>query len=212
MQILYRACPINSPNPPPVHAKNKYELIKMCLDSFMKAIDGHKITFILDKMHEDWLPLFEGKGEIIRTNDGNVGTFHKQLELARKMDKVFFVEDDYFWRPGTVKLIEDALDELDIISPYDHPSHYTEERFDKKYETRLINNHVYRTAPSNTLTFATHGRFINEYWPKWIGAGIADHELFQSLPLKIWNPTNSYATHMVKGLLAPNIEWNLQTK
>ena len=213
MKILYRVCPIPSLNKPPVHADNKYELIKMCLGSFLKAKRPEDdIIFIADSMYPDWLELLKPHGKVIRMQGaGNVKTFQRQLQMAMDYDKVLLLEDDYLWRPDTLKHIDRALDELKYISPYDHPAHYLEERFDKKYETKLIDNIVYRDSPSNTLTFATRGQHIKDNLDIFMKWGIADHEMWQELPDNIWNPTYSMATHMVDGLLAPNVKWDLKS-
>lgn len=206
MKILYRACPYPSQKPLPVDW-DKDTLTQRCLYSFMEA-GAKDVTFLLDGFKDT--SLFEPFGEIIDcTGFGNVGTFQKQLKLAKDYDKVMLVEDDYIWRPNTIPLIEEAIEHLDFVSPYDHPGHYTEDRFDKRYETKLIGNTVYREGPSNTLTFATK----KKAWAEMFKFGIADHEMFQHLKekgLRIWQPTHSFATHMVDGLLAPNVNWTFE--
>lgn len=207
MKVIYRACGYPSTKPLPYNW-DKPTLLENCLESFI-ATGAKDITFLLDGVENK--EMFEKYGEIIDcTGLGNVGTFHKQLELGQQHDKVFLVEDDYLWRPDTFKHMERAVDELDFVSPYDHPGHYLEERFDKHYEMKLIDNITYREAPSNTLTFATKGETIKKLYSKMLYWGVADHEMFQDLRsqgYRMWNPVPSFATHLVDGLLAPNINW-----
>lgn len=211
MVALYRACPFESSNPSPLMC-NKYTQTQRCLHEFLQT-KPDKIIFLLDSYDDQ--SLFEPYGQIIDcTGLGNVGTFHKQIEIATNIeDDVFFVEDDYLWRPDTFKHIKRAITELDFVSPYDHPSHYLEDRFDKHYETRLIDGHVYREAPSNTLTFAMRSEIAKKTANTMLRFGISDGPMFEYLAreeyLRIWNPTYSFATHLVKGLLAPNVEWNI---
>lgn len=217
MNIIYRICPHASSNKPPIYKEDKLKLAEICLDSFLNAVcSKDKITFLSDGMPIEWFSKLSMYGDVIDcTGLGNVGTFRTQIELGKNMDKVLFCEDDYLWRPNTVRELEKAVVELPFVSPYDHPGHYTEPRFDHKYECKLINNIVYRSSPSNTLTFATTGKVLTALWPRMLSFGINDHEMFNSLSEMgwgIWNPTYSFATHMVDGLLAPNIDWQVYLK
>lgn len=210
MVTFYRASPYTSNKIRPV-PWDKKELVKRCLYSFLEA-GGTNITFILDGFTQKESVWFTEFGQVYdATGQGNVGTFHTQLELAPHDDKVLFVEDDYMWRPATVPLLEKALDTLDFVSPYDHPAHYTEDRFSKQYNTVLIDNIVYRDSPSNTLTFGVKGQTLAKLKDRMKTFGVADHPMFEhlaSLGYKIWNPTYSFATHLEKDLLAPNVDWN----
>lgn len=210
MKVFYRVSPWLSTNPNPL-GNDKFEIIKCCYESFSAARDNSEVTFILDTIPSSWLWLFSDE-EIVRVNMvGNEGTFHLQLELASALgsdEKVFFIEDDYLWKPNALSEIEKALDELSIVSPYDHPAHYTDMKF--KYEPRqlrLIDNQVYRNAPSNTLTFATKAGLIAKNLEFIKTFGVRDHELFTSLNIDLWVPVPSLATHLVTGLLAPNSIW-----
>lgn len=204
MKVLYRVSPFESPNIVHQFKGRKDELINLCLTSLIKA-GATDITFLTDRISPDRFKLY---GEVIDCSGlGNVGTFQKQLELGRQYDKVFFCEDDYLWRPNTFTTFENAVDSFDFLSPYDHPAHYIEERFDKHYETKLFNGFTYREAPSNTLTFATSGKLLNDLYIKMLTYGINDHPMFDSLRkdgYRIWNPCYSFATHLAEGWEAPN--------
>lgn len=203
MKIIYRISPYLSTHPNPLGV-NKHDIVNKCLESFG---DHENITFLNDS--------FKGlstKHEVIDCSGmGNVGTFHKQIELACELsdnEHVFFVEDDYLWQPNAVKIIDEALYELKLITPYDHPGHYTEVRF--KHEPkrmRLVNNRTYREAPSTTLTFACQAWVIKQNKDLILSYGVRDHELFQALPVDLWVSVPSLATHLVEGLIAPNVEW-----
>lgn len=212
MITLYRAAPFKSSNPSPLKC-DKYTQTKICLESFLKT-DPDKIIFLLDSYDDK--SLFEPYGEIIDcTGLGNIGTFQKQIEIASSIDEdVFFVEDDYLWLPDTFIHIEEAVKELDFVSPYDHPGHYLEPRFDKHYEMKLLNGRTYREAPSNTLTFAMRNEIAKKTTITMLRFGTSDHPMFEYLRnemyLRMWNPVPSFATHLVTNLEAPNIDWDLK--
>ena len=215
MITIYRVCSKNSANPPPIYKNepNKLKLIKFCLESFLRT-NPDEIIFLLDQVEDK--SMFEKYGKVVDCSGlGNVGTFHKQIELGKEMDKVFFCEDDYYWRPDTFKLLEKAVDYFDFVSPYDHPSQYVPNSgFENKFEMKMIDNIVYRDSPSNTLTFATSKCVLQKTWEKMMTFGKRDHAMFTALRqegYRIWCPTYSFATHMVEGLLAPNVEWSLKT-
>jgi hypothetical protein len=208
--IVYRTCPYLSSNPNPLGVDKNF-IIKTCFESFKKGSSGFEVKIINDSVDGS---IFEGY-EIIQGKVGNIESFHQQLDIACQLDnheKVMLVEDDYLWVEGAAAKIERALDELDIISPYDHPGHYREERFKHNPKRMvLIDDQTYRECPSNTLTFATKAYVIKQNIDLIKSFGIRDHELFSSLPHDMYCPVPSLATHLVEGLLAPNVCWNLQT-
>lgn len=203
--VILRVTKKQSSHKPPIHDDNKYELIKLCYQSFLNTANvDYELIVVVDDVPESWLDIFNNaQFEYAHENEG---TFHKQLEIARNKEKVLLLEDDYLWRPNTLQSLFKAVETLSFVSPYDHPGHYLEERFDKHYETTLIDNAVYRRAPSNTLTFASTGEKIRKHFSTFMSYGIRDHEMWQDIG-DIWNPTHSFATHMVEGLLAPNVDW-----
>lgn len=211
MKIYYRASANLSSHPNPL-GKDKYQIITKCFDSFKQSLTDQELTIIADHMPKEWLEIFEGF-PIVETQLGNVGTFHWQLETVSNLEpdeKVFLVEDDYLWTDDAIYKIELALDELDLVSPYDHPGHYTEPRFkDQPKKMVLVGNHTYREAPSNTLTFATKAGLVRSSLDLMKSYGISDHPMFQALGAQMYVPVPSLATHMVEGLLAPNVEWDI---
>jgi hypothetical protein len=212
MRIFYRVCPTLSDKPPAVDW-DKYTMIQKCYNSLLEAGgDKYDIYIFNDRLPQKWIEeLYPKYKKIIDAPEGNAESFAQQVEYAsRHSGKVLLLEDDYLWRPDTLKHLDRALDELPFVSPYDHPSHYLEERFDKHFECVLIDGMVYREAPSNTLTFATTGEKLVEHKHIFDYCGILDDALFQGIAAvgdRIWNPTHSFATHLVDGLLAPNIDW-----
>lgn len=209
MRVLYRISPFLSSNPNPL-GKDKEFINLKCLNSFLNAFthNEHNITFIVDSLEDEWVDKhLKPYGNIERTRGQFAG-----LELAYDIvcreihdnENVLLCEDDYLWRKGN---LEQALDELYLISPYDHPGHYIEDRF--KFEPkqmRLVGDQVYRSAPSNTHTFACKAWVIKQNIDAFKSYQLRDHELFSSLGVQMWVPTPSIATHLVTGLIAPGFK------
>lgn len=209
MKIYYRVSPFLSSHPNPL-GRDKKHIVYTCFKSFQEALGDQDVSIVADSMPTDWYELFRGYN-IIKSPSGNVQSFHKQIDLVCKLpneEKIMLVEDDYLWLPDSINKIEEALDSLELISPYDHPGHYTEERFQTPKLMKLINGHTYREAPSNTLTFATHAYLIKQNQILIKSYGTRDHEMFESLRTKMFVPVPSFSTHLVEGLLAPNINWD----
>lgn len=196
MKIFYRTCSKSSTHKIPLVSSNKKDIIEICFQSFSTFNSSSFDLIVLD---DDKLKL------------GNVGTFHRQLDMVCELDNeeiVMLVEDDYLWVPGKIEELRQAAKQLFLVSPYDHPGHYTEDRFrEESKKMRLINGHTYRTAPSNTLTFACQAWVIKQNVDLIKSFCLRDHDMFQSLPVQMWCPVPSFATHLVDGLLAPNVDW-----
>lgn len=207
MRVIYRLSPYLSSNPNPM-GRDKPKIVVDCLMSFLNATKlEYPITFINDGFDEEFANKhLRPYGEVVQGNGGNVETFHQQLDMACKYvdeEHVFLVEDDYMWRPDSIHLIDEALNEVSLISPYDHPGHYTEDRF--KYQPKLMmkcGEQVYRQAPSNTLTFACRVSVIRYNLDLIKSFKLRDHEMFQALGVDLWVPVPSIGSHCVTGLEA----------
>lgn len=218
MRVFYRCYPEMSVNPNP-YSTIKREVFEASLLSFLAA-DTDKvadITFISDRVPDDWFNVRGlGKHKVIQLADHSsrhMKALYQSLaftvdEIMKvpENEKVLICEDDYLWLPNTLGMLERALDVMPMISPYDHPGHYTEERF-KNQPKRMVlfENHTYRQAPSNTHSFAA---------PAWVfrkNAGMlktmGDHEFFTKVGIDLYVPVPSFATHLVTGALAPNVKW-----
>lgn len=209
MKIVYRISPFKPDNPSVYYPDDKWKLVQMCHNSFLNAGgSNYETTYVVDSC--DWGKLFKGKIIEINSHNKNSSLLAAYDSAMGMDDDILFVEDDYLWVPDTIPLMEVALKTLPVLSPYDHPAHYIEDRFDKRYEMKLIGNHTYRTCPSNTHTFAIQKDVLKEnieMMRKW---GVSDHQMFTELnkTAQIWCPVPSFATHLANGCLAPNVEWN----
>jgi len=213
MIILLRISPKSFNKPLPLGIKDKSEAVGISLNSLVKAgIENHRVIVISDEWGHGGVP-FKFEDWIDKPNEGNEGTFFTQTDVALRYpdEVILYLEDDYLWRPNTLDQLESATKILGFVSPYDHPAHYLEERFDKHYLTVLVDGLTYRTAPSNTLTFAARGDLIQKHQSDLKAYGINDHGMWQSIQTqdKLWNPCYSMATHLVEDCLAPNVLWDM---
>jgi hypothetical protein len=212
MKIVYRISPYKPDNLPVFFPDDKFKLVEMCHNSFLKAGgSNYEVTYICDgcDWSKDW-------GKTVEINKhSKVGSLLTAYETALNLnDDVLFLEDDYLWRPDTLPLMEKALEILPVLSPYDHPYHYIEERFDKHFEMKLIGTQTYRTCPSNTHTFGIQNKIFRDNYDHIVKCGVEDHRMFSELNkvAQLWCPVPSFATHLASGCLAPNVNWlSLQT-
>ena len=218
MKVFYRCYPGLSSHSNPLGTEKK-AIFDECLKSFLSADTENKveITFVSDGVPDDWFDipaLFHPK--IIHPPEHSftgMKSLYSSLSFTideigklEDNDKVLICEDDYLWLPDTLGKLERALDVMPMISPYDHPGHYTEERFKNQPKKMvLFENHTFRSAPSNTHTFAApawvfkkHGEMIKT---------MGDHEFFTKVGIDLYVPVPSFATHCVEGLMAPNVKW-----
>ncbi len=165
--IAYRIYPEIS-KIPPIFSDNKLKLAELCLNSFREALNtiNFKIYAILDNCPNVYQDLFkhyflDNNLEIISLpKTGNSGTFGLQIKLLLEQhysDYVYFAEDDYFYLPNAFQEMMSFIknENVDFISPYDHPDYYNLELHRYKYQRKKHENTVWRTAGSTCMTFLT---------------------------------------------------------
>lgn len=219
MRVIYRITDIPSTNPSPWSQENKRELNRVCLKSFIEAfkdIAPFEIHFIADHCDptiDDMIKSIVPFTYLIEhTEIGINETMKKSYDLASQVDDfVLFVECDYLWRPGISKSFKNALWMLDIVSPYDHRNFYIDKTIHSSTcEIQLIGEQHYRSVERNTMTWATHSRIVKENLDMLKGYGYLDDEVWRDLLIaghQLYVPILSFATHCVKGFLAPGIDW-----
>jgi hypothetical protein len=196
----------------------KEDIIKYCYESFLKAFAtvDPEVHFIIDKPTFKIIKLlekcpFKNTMHTVKIDgwyEGNIYTFHKQLDAAAQHDgKVMFLEDDYMFLENAGSVLDSALDTLEFITPYDHPALYTE--FTEKRNVIIAGGHHFQNVTSTTLTFATHGKLIKRLIDKMKSFNIADSPMWQEITkeYQLYAPIPSLATHMEQPYLAPVIDW-----
>lgn len=217
MIVVYRMCDIDSTNPPPFE-KNKYNLNKRCLESFVKAFENikPKMYFLCDYCPPKYKEMIETvcpfEKVIEFTEMGINNTMLRSYEIALNNDDyVLFQECDYLYRPDTGELFLKALASLGLVSPYDHLNFYKDHNIHSKTcDVELVDGHHFRTTERNTMTWGCHTDLIKENINTLNQYGYLDDLVWRDLLLaghRLWVPIPSIATHMVKDYLSPGINW-----
>jgi hypothetical protein len=219
MIVIYRITSVSSSNPSPILYEDKLRLNRLCLRSFREGfidVCPHTI-FIADKCDDKQISMIENEMrwsfEIIRTDLGINETMVKSYELAiRYDDQVLFQECDYLYQPVIGEQFTIALDELKLVSPYDHLNFYKDKSIhSEECRVRVVGEHHFRTTERNTMTWATHTSVVEENLEFLTHHGYLDvgvWEDFRYAGYPLWVPIPSFATHMVKDYLAPGINWS----
>ena len=158
-----------------IHPDNKYELSRVCLESFYNSVKNVKayIYIILDGCPLEYQKLFEEtligidyefieKGGI-----GNAQTFNLQMDLLLNQDKsdvIYFAEDDYFYLENAFTELIKAIKhpDVDFVTPYDHPDTYRTDFHNYKKKYIKIEGYKWGIMSSTTMTFMTTKRVLKE--------------------------------------------------
>lgn len=221
MKVIYRLCAISSTNPSPIFNDNKEELNRFCLRSFIRGVQdlepeihflmdfcGHEYDNILD-MYVPWTHTRE------HTELGINGTMLRAYELAAEADDVVLLQEcDYVYLPNSGRLLEKAIMELGMVSPYDHKNFYLDRNLHSKTcDIELVNNHHFRSTERNTMTWGCHSKLIKDNYDLFSKYGYLDSDIWYELKKRgvtLFVPIPSIATHMADGWLAPGVNWEAQ--
>ena len=220
MKVFYRLTEIPSTNPSPIYQEDKLKLNELCLKSFVRAYSDLQphVTFICDyctpqtkEMIERVCP-FEKK--IMMTSMGINETAMLQFSMANELEgneSILFQECDYIYSGVIGKKMDQAIQELGMVSPYNHPNFYIDKTIHSDIAMiKLVGDDYYRSTERNTLTFGIrldvfkvnvdifkkYGYLDDKNWGEMRERG---HMLFVPLP--------GYATHMAKDWLTVGIDW-----
>ena len=170
LAIAYRVYPeVSKPARSLPFGDDKYLLSEVCFRSFKESLGALRATIwvLLDSCPPEYEALFRRYVDaddlvIVRLDRaGNRATFAKQIEILLEQgdaDVVYFAEDDYFYLPGQFQEILEFLiahDDVDFVSPHDHPDCYRLDLHRGPKWLRTYGSHHWRTAASTCLTFLT---------------------------------------------------------
>lgn len=174
LAIAYRIYPKVS-KVPAIHSDNKYELSRVCLESFYNAMKNVKayVFIILDGCPPEYKALFEKTligidyEFIDKEGVGNAQTFSLQMDLLLSQDKsevIYFAEDDYFYLDNAFSELLKAVKDprVDFLTPYDHPDTYTTDFHNYKKEYLEIAGRKWGIMSSTTMTFMTTKKTLRE--------------------------------------------------
>jgi len=226
MIVYYRLCSIPSTNPSPILQDDKFELNKLCLKSFVRAFKdvNPEVVFLADfcgereaEMVKQIVPF---KHSFIPTAIGINETCLMQYEMALKQiehEEILFLECDYLWNPAVeVQKLVDAIKELGLVSPYDHPNFYKDRSLhSNKCQIELVSNYHFRSTERNTMTFGLRKAILQDNIDLFNEFGYLDGQVWYDLLERgypLWTPIKTMATHMVVDNLSPSIDWEAQWK
>ena len=178
LAVAYRIYPkVSQPAKNLPFGDDKLCQAEVCLSSFRKSLGGLrvKIWAILDNCPESYRNLFEryfAARDIVFVNmpaAGNRATFGRQIDVLLGQDDadlVYFAEDDYVYLPNVfenmVRFIR-ASDDVDFVSPYDHPDCYTLDIHREPKWVTVFEDRHWRSAASTCLTFLTRKKTLAKY-------------------------------------------------
>lgn len=218
MIVYYRMTDIPSTNPSPILQDNKKELNKLCLKSFVQAFEEiePQIEFICDFCPREYTEMIETicpfPHNIHYTMLGIDETARLQYDMANKQDDdILFQECDYLYIPNSGGDLLDGLNAFRLVSPYDHLNFYIDKTLHSPHQTlRLVENHVWRTAERNTMTFAIKNKTFKKFYQTFRHYGYLDSQVWYDLlehGQPMYTPLPSIATHMVRDWLSPYHDW-----
>jgi hypothetical protein len=159
---------------PIIHSKDKFQLVKTCLISFLKTAEdiNVKYYFILDGCPDSYQKLIEelffAKSFSIHKTDsiGNLATFKLQVNILSRQtdaDIVYFAEDDYLYKPGEfrkmIELVKTAKN-VDFASCYFNTDIYTHPIHQHKRVIRHTVDHLWISSSSTCMTFMTKKKIL----------------------------------------------------
>lgn len=220
MIVYYRLCSIPSTNPSPILQEDKFQLNKLCLDSFVRAFRkvNPEVVFLGDfcgareeEMIQQSCPF---KYTFIPTAIGINETCLMQYDMALKQedDIILFLECDYYWNPqADVSKLVDAIKTLGLVSPYDHPNFYRDKSMHSNFcQIELVSDYHFRSTERNTMTFGLRKPVLEQNIDLFREFGYLDNGQWLGLAgrgQKLFVPIPSMATHMVVDNLAPSVDW-----
>lgn len=191
LSVVYRIYPGISKTPV-IHSNNKYELSKVAINSFKKALGNMKVKIwiILDNCTEEYDDLFkeylsEFNLELIKLNGvGGYATFNKQLEILLNQefsDLVYFAEDDYLFLPNALKEAVSFINsekEVDFLTVYDSLDYYKMKFHSYESNYKSFNERNWKTVSCTTLSFMTTKETLKN--TKWVFDSYSKNDNFDS--------------------------------
>jgi hypothetical protein len=195
LSVLYRACHLEvTPNSIRNPSRPDWFDKKKCFKSFYNSFGDKEsvdITVVFDgnKDHELARYISKFKVDIIYLNEvGNKESLIFCYNLMGKLEGKFcgLFEDDYLWLPYSYEILMEGLEkfgEAGTLSLYQHP-----DRLTRTDDVTLGSDFIFntpscywRTAESNTATFAIRRDLFNGLKQEFIDCNIHDRLLFVSL-------------------------------
>jgi len=155
------------------------------LQNFITIFDKFNVIIIADNCSIELINNIKLlKNEVYYTNLGNTKSFKFCLNLALKKNKdndiIYFIEDDYYFSKEAQSKLFEGIRYFDYVSLYEHPdkiysveynklklSEFTFDQFSENLRLININNEIWRTTSSTTMTFCTKFNIIKSDYKWW---------------------------------------------
>ena len=216
LAVAYRVYPVVSkPARSLPFGDDKYLLSEVCFRSFKESLGDlrAKVWVLLDSCPPEYEELFRRYLDpedlvVVRLEGaGNGATFARQIDILLEQsdsDVIYFAEDDYFYLPCQFQEMMDFLstqDDVDFVSPYDHPDCYKLDLHRGPKWLRTSGSHHWRTAASTCLTFLTRKEALAQHASVFrsYARGNYDCALWLSLTKRrVFNPV-AFARYLLQG-------------
>jgi hypothetical protein len=145
---------------------------------FIKIFKENEIFVFADNVDDDLYNFITQNynNNVFRISLGNAKSFMYVTDFAIKNfdenEKIYFAEDDYIYKLGANRIIEEGLNISDYSSGYDHPDKYINfkeggpnpyiENGGELTRVILTNNSHWKLTNSFCMTFATRVKTIKE--------------------------------------------------
>ena len=221
IDIFYRICEKRTA----IHGASRPEWFskEKCLTSFLNSVENAKeyvnsFTFIHDGPEGELYELIKNYN-ILKINEGNhLGSMTQTYNYASNFKgNYFFAEDDYLYLPDCVEKIAISIDELDLLTPYDHLAGYdpgfyfnqprlvNDERksFVADKEWKISEFACYTYSISNKLFHAKKDIITSEYCTR---GDLDFYRMMYANGHPLWVPVPALATQ-VDDYMSPNVDW-----
>jgi hypothetical protein len=138
-------------------------------------------------------------------------------ELAEKLDDdaVYFLEDDYLHRPGSIGLLREGLAAVPdgLFTLYDHPDRYTrtDDQDHGPKQVILTASSHWKSAESTTCTVAMAYPVFRRIRRDMMMFTIHDRAMFRFLSgergRRLYTPMPGGSTHLSREFLSPLVDW-----
>jgi hypothetical protein len=195
-----------------------------CLRNFLSCIDNKdKLIIFIDNSSDEFCQTIKNiHPNIIRINLGNCNSFLYAVNYAinhfNSEERVYLIENDYLHKPNIEKYLEDGFNTgAQFVSLYDHPALYNDIEHPYLLSKIFLGKKAYwRVTPYTCMTFATTVRRLIMHRDLIIEACTQpetplDVELFNNIQQTgdiLVSSMPGRATHLVKNLLSPFVDWS----
>lgn len=196
--------------PRPWGITDKKEVIRACDSSVLKVL----VAYDQPELQSYGVDL---SCVIDPGNLGNAGSLRQSFTLAKSIcnscpddDIIFFLEDDYLFRPGNHLLaLESFLHRYPtaVIHPSDYPDDYARSEI---FNLFVHDNHHWRSTPTTTFTFACRTATILPHLNTAMSCGVDDGALSNYLKaqgIPMFSPVLGFCAHLHEGVMSPGVDW-----